>query len=749
MKILTPFLMTCLAAGHCQADLVAHWPLDTDATDVTGNGFDGAVVSGTVNFGEAGANANTGTSASFPDSGHIDIPFDAALNPESFTVALWTNSSAVGGVYRSPLTSRDDVNGGDSTHGYIVYINPNGNWDFWTGDGDPGWDGMEGEAATADTWTHVAITYDEVTDTKTLWINGELSATDNIPQSGATQYSPNGTVEMEDLHIGAGADDGGSFSFEGLIDDVAIWNEALDQTAIQGVMMNGVDSERPDPAFSIASPIELDLDGSVQAFNIPITNTGLTQNLNISAASFDGDPNFSVTTLPGPIAPGDTDNLVISFDPAGGNGAFTADLEITSDASANPIRTITLQGAIHDPMLMSDGTVDLGTNSTGSFDLMNNGAARVLNISGYTLSGPDADKFSTDGTPGAVAVGASQTVNVQFDAGGEEGSFTASLEIESDDPLVPTTTVTILANVAFSNPLVAWWPLDVDGTDASGNGFDGVVEGSLVAGPGANGATGGSLEFDGASRIDVPFDADLNPQDFTVTLWANASNTAGFASPITSRDDVNGGVSTHGFILYNDNDGIWNFWTGDGNPGWDTMAGDAVVTDTWTHIAMTYDSATETKSLYIDGVQSATETAPNQYSPNGTVEMESLHIGAGQDDGLNFWFTGRIDDIGLFRTALSVDDINAIISNGVGGFTGNSRGLEITDIEIDPNSGQVTLTFNSVDGANYIIERSTDLTALTWEELDDSYPSEGDVTTFTDFSVPADAKKLFYRVIRP
>ena len=310
--------------------------------------------------------------------------------------------------------------------------------------------------------------------------------------------------------------------------------------------------------------------------------------------------------------------------------------------------------------------------------------------------------------------------------------------------------MTLLANVPFAESLIAWWPLDLDGTDASGNGFDGVVEGAPIVGEGANGATGGSLEFDGFStRIDVPFDQALNPQDFTVTLWANAATTDGFASPITSRDDVNGGTSTHGFILYNDNGGLWNFWTGDGNPGWDTMAGDPVVADTWTHVAMTYDSVTETKSLWINGVMSATETAPNQYSPNGTVEMESLHIGAGQDDGLNFWFVGKIDDIGLFRTALTSDDINTIMTEGMAGFTGAARELAITDIDLGPNPGEVPITFDSVSGATYAIERSTDLLAGAWVELTDSHASEGDVTTFTDFTVPADAPKLFYRVIRP
>jgi len=747
MKIPKSFLLTCAIAGHCQADLVAHWPLDTDATDATGNGHDGAVISGTVNFGQAGANANTGMAASFPDSGHIDVPFDTALNPESFTVALWANAASTDG-FASPITSRDDVLG-TGTHGYVIYNNSGGAWDFWTGDGDAGWDGLAGDAVTVDTWTHVAITYDMATDTKTLWINGVLSVTDNVPQSGPTQYAQNGTVEMEALHIGSGSDSGEEFYFTGLIDDVAVWNEVLDQAAIQDVMMNGVASERPDPGLSVANSIDLDLDGTVQSFDIPITNNGLTQSLTVSAASFDGDPNFSVTTLPASIAPGGTDNLVISFEPVGSNGLFSGDLEITSNDSINPVRTITLQGAIHDPMLVSDATIDLGESTSGSLMITNDGATRSLNISAVAFSGADADKFTAVADPTLPAIGGTGMIEITFDAGDEEGDFTATLEITSDDPLVPTTLVTVRAFVPFADPLVAWWPLDVDGADASGNGFDGVILGTVVACPGANGATGGSLEFDGASRIDVPFDADLNPRDFTVTLWANASTTDNFASPITSRDDVNGGASTHGYILYNDSGGNWNFWTGDGNSGWDTMPGDAVIVDTWTHVAMTFESGTGTKTLYVDGVQSATETAPDQYSRNGTVEMEALHIGSGQDDGENFRFFGKIDDIGLFRTALSVDDINAIMTNGVGGFTGNARGLEITGIEVAPDSGNVILTFNSVNGAEYIIERSTDLTALSWEELDDSYSSQGEVTTFTDFSVPAGTKKLFYRVIRP
>jgi hypothetical protein len=551
---------------------------------------------------------------------------------------------------------------------------------------------------------------------------------------------------MEALHIGSGQDDGANFYFDGQIDDIGVWDEALDEAVIQSIMDNGISSGLPDPALSSPNSIDLDLNGSVQSLEIPITNGGQSQSLNISAATFSENANFSVSGFPGSIAPGGTDNINISFDPKGGNGEFSADLEITSDDSLNPVRTITVRGTIKDPMLVSDLTLDLGNSSSGSLSITNNGASRALNINNLEFTGPDADHFNSNLPAIIAAGGGSETLEVTFDSLGQDGTFTATLEISSDDPLVPVTSITVIASVPVANPLVAWWPLDADGTDASGNGFDGTIVGSLAPAEGANAATGGSLTFDGGSRIDVPFDQDLNPDNFTITMWANASSTSGFASPITSRDDVNAGVSTHGFIIYNDNGGNWNFWTGDGNPGWDTLPAGPVSIGTWTHLAISYDSVTETKSFYIDGVLAATDTAANQYSPNGTVETEGLHLGAGADDGNSFWFTGTLDDVGLFRTALSEEDISTIMMSGVGGFTGAAKSLVITNLESGPGDGQVTITFDSTSNATYIVERSTDL--LTWEELNDNVSSAGEVTTFTDISLPSGTAKVFYRVTR-
>ena len=53
---------------------------------------------------------------------------------------------------------------------------------------------------------------------------------------------------MESFHIGAGQDDGLNFFFDGNIDDVSIWDEALDESSIQAIMMNGVASTIPEPS---------------------------------------------------------------------------------------------------------------------------------------------------------------------------------------------------------------------------------------------------------------------------------------------------------------------------------------------------------------------------------------------------------------------------------------------------------------------------------------------------------------------
>jgi hypothetical protein len=236
--------LSAFAMTNATAALVAHWPLNTNATDATGHGHNGTVVS-TVNFGQPGANANTGTSAVFTGTGHIDVPWAAALNPGtqapngsgSFTVTLWAFPTTVGGAHRSPFTNRED--NGASVNGPIIYVEPGGLWTYWAGNNGPSgtWNPINATAATANTWTHVGITYDSATTTRKMFLNGTEAASQVIGVSANL---------LRNLHIGGGADDGNSFTWAGRIDDVGYWNNALTQADIQRVMAGGV----PEPTLT-------------------------------------------------------------------------------------------------------------------------------------------------------------------------------------------------------------------------------------------------------------------------------------------------------------------------------------------------------------------------------------------------------------------------------------------------------------------------------------------------------------------
>jgi hypothetical protein len=245
--------LAALATTTASAALVAHWPLDADASDLTGNGHNGAVVGSTVAFGQPAAPGLSGSSADFSGNGHIDVPWSAALNPGtqapngsgSFSVTLWAFPTTVGGAHRSPFTSREDNT--VSVNGPIIYIEPTGNWSYWAGNNGPSgaWNPVTAGAAAANVWTHVAITYDADTTTRKMFLDG----VEVVNQLGGVSANL-----LRDLHIGGGADDGNSFTWAGRIDDVGFWNTALNQAEVQRVISNGV----PEPAL----PALLGLAGS-------------------------------------------------------------------------------------------------------------------------------------------------------------------------------------------------------------------------------------------------------------------------------------------------------------------------------------------------------------------------------------------------------------------------------------------------------------------------------------------------------
>ena len=228
---------------------------------------------------------------------------------------------------------------------------------------------------------------------------------------------------------------------------------------------------------------------------------------------------------------------------------------------------------------------------------------------------------------------------------------------------------------------MAHFALDEDGNSPEAGGFvASTVDNVTFGAPGANANTGGAATFDGSGLIQHDWSADLNPESFTLTLWAKSDGGAGaWNSPVTSRHDLN--PDSQGYLIYdNEPGGVWTFWSGNGtvDGNWQVLDGPDVTLGEWEHIAISYDNATETKKLYVNG-ELAVE-ANDAVFPNDTTPF---NIGGGGDFGADFRFIGDIDDIGLWDVVLSDNDILLAMESGVKAFFGEGGGVNPLDPDGD------------------------------------------------------------------
>jgi chitodextrinase len=190
-------------------------------------------------------------------------------------------------------------------------------------------------ALTPNTWTHLAATYEG--STLRLYLNGTQAA--SVVQTGTILTSTN------PLEIG-GDSIFGQF-FQGMIDEVRIYNVALTPTQIQADMNSALGGSFPVASLSATNlafasrPI-----GSTSPTQIvTLTNVG-TAPMTISSIAVGGVNNgdFAQSNTCGPgLAPSASCSISVTFTPAA-VGARSGDITIADNAAGAPHR-ITLSGS--------------------------------------------------------------------------------------------------------------------------------------------------------------------------------------------------------------------------------------------------------------------------------------------------------------------------------------------------------------------------------------------------------------------
>ena len=221
-----------------------------------------------------------------------------------------------------------------------------------------------------------------------------------------------------------------------------------------------VTTEAVDARIDLPGSVSLELDGSVQTFDIPVGNLGSGESLELGEVSFSGAQAsaFSTVSLPGSIQSGATDLIQISFNPTGLAGAIEVELRVASNDSANPVASVLLNGFLHDPKIVGGGTLDFGIlpeaagPELAALSISNQGGGQTLQFSELAVIGNDADRFSVVSAPTSLAPLTEGEFVLRFDPGGRNGEFEAQLVVTSNDAVDPVRTIDLSARVGNGFP---------------------------------------------------------------------------------------------------------------------------------------------------------------------------------------------------------------------------------------------------------------------------------------------------------
>jgi len=195
-----------------------------------------------------------------------------------------------------------------------------------------------------------------------------------------------------------------------------------------------------------------------------------------------------------------------------------------------------------------------------------------------------------------------------------------------------------------SDGLVAYYALDNDTTDSSGNGLDGVVVGDPNF---VDGVEGMALDFNGDDYVDCNGVAEFSfTESMTVSAWVNIRSvtTAWMAMVAKGENAWRLGVN-------NLTTGIHYGFTG-GTRNWQAAnSATELPFDEWHHVAATYDTNVGAL-VYIDGVLDAS-------NPDlGGVATNEMPLLLGENpEAAGRLFDGMLDEITIYNRALSEYEI--------------------------------------------------------------------------------------------
>ncbi|MFM2157369.1 MAG: hypothetical protein RL516_2118 [Bacteroidota bacterium] len=202
-------------AANLMNGLVGYWPFCGNANDESGNGNNGTVNGATLT---ADRNGNANAAYSFDGNGdYIDCGNNSSLNlSNSFTISAWVNGNTF--AQEKGIVSKSQ---GATPYTYDLIVSNNGgqkvrfdiNQNYL----------FSNQNLNTNNWYNIVATYNG--SIQSIYIDGVLSSSQNVSTilSSVADHLLLGAHQVSVVP---------SWSWDGKLDDIAIWNRALTQNEI-------------------------------------------------------------------------------------------------------------------------------------------------------------------------------------------------------------------------------------------------------------------------------------------------------------------------------------------------------------------------------------------------------------------------------------------------------------------------------------------------------------------------------------
>jgi hypothetical protein len=468
-------------------------------------------------------------------------------------------------------------------------------------------------------------------------------------------------------------------TFRGLIDEVAIFNRALSPGEIYSQYAAAVGEVGPrifaDPQAPGGLYEEDAVALKVDAGGAPLPTYQWRRN----GVELAGETNSTLIRSSLLVSDAGSYDVVV----ANSAGSVTSQ---PTELAVNPIATPSISGQPSGRAVYPGGTFKLGVTAAG-------GGLRY--------------QWLRDGSPVSGATNSSH--QVASAAISDAGVYSVSVSNRLGVATSAAATITVIPAPAgtFEAVMVAdapeaWWRLNEDSTavgmlDAMGR-HDGTYQAEAGVTPNVPGAILGSADkavsFDGSQAYgQAPYASALNSREFTLEGWVKTTVLDDEEMcPLSTR------YSKRGAWFWSYPAGHWSAGVSQGGDDFyvpSEAAAAGMRSDTWTHLAMTYDE-TQGFNFYINGQWDGQTFADFDRNAAGPLLIGARGVSAGTS--ADMFFKGQVDEVAVFTRALPWERVHTHYA--MGRYSTNTPPLFLSQPKpVTVSAGDVVVLDAQVEGS--------------------------------------------------